>query len=97
MQTSKADRMTSDQEYTHRIAAWRADRLARLTAEDGWRNIIGRWWLEQHTITIGAADDNDVVLPVGPAYVGTLVVIFVLMRVISPKRVPPSRAAAGVL
>ena len=31
------------------------------------------------------------------AYVGTLVVIFVLMRVISPKRVPPSRAAAGVL
>jgi len=30
------------------------------------------------------------------AYVGTLVVIFVLMRVISPKPVPRSRAAAGV-
>jgi uncharacterized protein (DUF1684 family) len=64
--------MTSDQDYTHRIEAWRADRVARLTAEDGWLNIIGRWWLEQASVSIGSADDNDVVLPVGPAYVGTL-------------------------
>ena len=64
--------MTSDQDYTHRIEAWRAERLARLMAEDGWLNIIGRWWLEQPSIAIGAADDNDVVLPVGPAYAGTL-------------------------
>jgi uncharacterized protein (DUF1684 family) len=72
MHISKADSMTSNQDYTHRIEAWRADRLARLTAEDGWLNIVGRWWLEQASVTIGSADDNDVVLLVGPAYVGTL-------------------------
>jgi len=64
--------MTSDQDYISSIEDWRAHRLARLTAEDGWLNIIGRWWLEQASVSIGSAEDNDVVLPVGPAYVGTL-------------------------
>jgi uncharacterized protein (DUF1684 family) len=64
--------MTSDQDYIRSIEDWRAKRLANLKAEDGWQNIIGRWWLEPGSITVGAAEDNDIVLPVGPAHVGKL-------------------------
>src|SRR5262249_29870873 len=64
--------MTSSQDYIRSIEDWRAVRLARLKAEDGWLNLIGRWWLEPGSVTVGAAEDNDVVLPVGPARVGKL-------------------------
>jgi uncharacterized protein len=64
--------MTSQQDYIDSIERWRAKRIERLTAEDGWLNIIGRWWLEPGSVTIGAAADNDIMLSAGPARVGTL-------------------------
>ncbi|TKT76351.1 DUF1684 domain-containing protein [Aquamicrobium sp. LC103] len=59
-------------DYENSIERWRADRIARLTAEEGWLNIIGRWELEPGTVRLGSADDNDIVLSVGPDHVGTL-------------------------
>ncbi|MDW6024335.1 DUF1684 domain-containing protein [Mesorhizobium sp. BAC0120] len=64
--------MTSNQDYAGSIEDWRAERLARLKAEDGWLNIIGRWWLEPGSVTVGSSQDNDIVLPVGPAHLGQL-------------------------
>lgn len=63
--------MTTDS-YSDRVEQWRATRLARLTAEDGWLNIVGRWELEPGSVTFGSAADNDIVVPVGPGHVGTL-------------------------
>ncbi|KQQ86153.1 DUF1684 domain-containing protein [Aureimonas sp. Leaf324] len=54
------------------FAAWRERRLADLARPDGWLNIVGRYPLENGTFRIGAAPDNDIVLPAGPAEVGTL-------------------------
>lgn len=64
--------MTTDQDYIRSIEDWRAKRLADLKADNGWLNIIGRWWLEPGSVTVGTAEDNDIVLSAGPAHVGTL-------------------------
>ncbi|WP_152044758.1 DUF1684 domain-containing protein [Aureimonas psammosilenae] len=52
--------------------AWKARRLAALTAPDGWLTIIGRYPLTNGTATVGSAEDNDIVLSTGPAHVGSL-------------------------
>ena len=58
--------------YTRQIEQWRADRLARLTAPDGWLSLIGLDWLHEGDNRIGSGADNDVVLKTGPAHLGTL-------------------------
>jgi len=58
--------------YTHQIEQWRADRVARLTAPDGWLSLIGLEWLHEGANRIGSAADNDIVLKAGPAHLGTL-------------------------
>ena len=62
--------MTTD--YADSIADWQAKRLAHLTAEDGWLNVIGRYWLEDGVARIGSAADNDIVLTAGPAQLGRI-------------------------
>lgn len=62
--------MTTD--YQQSIADWQAKRLEHLTAEDGWLNVIGRYWLEDGVARIGSADDNDIVLSAGPARLGSI-------------------------
>jgi uncharacterized protein (DUF1684 family) len=64
--------MTIDPDYISSIESWRAKRLANLKAEDGWLNIIGRFWLEPGSVTVGSAADNDIVLSAGPARLGQL-------------------------
>ena len=64
--------MSTDQEYSRSVEAWRGDRLARLAAEDGWLNVIGRWNVEPGSVSLGAASDNDIVLAIGPEHVGVL-------------------------
>lgn len=61
-----------DADYRAGIEAWRADRLARLTSDNGWLSLIGLHFLEEGDNTVGSADDNDIVLATGPAYLGTL-------------------------
>ena len=68
-----ADRaMTTDAAYLASIEDWHAKRFAHLTAEDGWLNVIGRFWLEPGVATIGAAEDNEFVLSAGPAHLGSI-------------------------
>ena len=54
-------------------AAWRADRLARLTKADGWLSVAGLDWLSTGDNTIGSAPDAALKLPAkAPARVGVL-------------------------
>jgi len=66
----------SDLETTPDLEAafqvWRRQRMAALAAPDGWLNIIGRYALEDGATRVGSAPDNDIVLPAGPAHVGTI-------------------------
>ncbi len=64
--------MTVSKEFQGAHAAWYDTRVAKLTAEDGWLNVIGRYWLEDGVASIGSATDNDIVLSSGPAHVGTI-------------------------
>jgi len=64
--------MTASPDYFSQIEAWRADRVARLTAEDGWLNLIGRWELAPGAMNVGAANSNEIVLDIGPDRLGTL-------------------------
>jgi len=65
----------TDAAYTDSIAAWRAARVARLTAEDGWLSVIGLWWLDPGDNTVGSAAGSRVALPSdrAPAELGTIV------------------------
>jgi uncharacterized protein (DUF1684 family) len=88
-------------DYFAQLDAWKARRLAALQAPDGWLNIIGRWWLEPGTVTVGKGAANDIVLPAGPEKLGTLtqdekgVVTFApakgeaTIRVVPDKKHPP--------
>jgi len=59
-------------EPTSDLAQWRAHRLERLTAADGWLTLIGLHWLHEGNQAVGAAKTNDVVLAKGPAVLGTI-------------------------
>ncbi len=45
------------------IEAWRAGRVQRLTAEDGWLSVVGLFWLDEGDNGVGSAKQNRVVLP----------------------------------
>ncbi|MBI1172049.1 DUF1684 domain-containing protein [bacterium] len=51
---------------------WQRDRLAALTAEDGWLNLTDRVEIAPGPQRIGTAPDNDVILSAGPAHLGIL-------------------------
>jgi uncharacterized protein (DUF1684 family) len=63
--------VTSGEDDSWRI--WREDRLTRLTAADGWLTLVGLYWIEPGTSTIGSDPASKVILPAGlPARLGTL-------------------------
>jgi uncharacterized protein (DUF1684 family) len=66
-----ASSITSDA-YQQQIQQWRADRVKRLTAPDGWLSLIGLEWLKEGSNRVGSAADNDIVLKAGPAHLGTV-------------------------
>ncbi len=45
------------------LESWRAERLARLTAEDGWLTLIGLHWLTPGAHRFGSSEACEVVLP----------------------------------
>jgi hypothetical protein len=61
-------------DYPQQINDWRAHRLQRLEAPDGWLSLIGLEWLKQGPNQVGSAAGNDVVLKAGPAHLGTVTV-----------------------
>jgi hypothetical protein len=52
-----------DPTYRAELQKWRADREARLQADDGWLTVAGLFWLKDGPNRFGSAPDNDVVLP----------------------------------
>ncbi len=52
------------------IERWRAARLRRLTAPDGWLTLVGLPWLEPGDNRIGSAADNAIVVEGLPAHLG---------------------------
>ena len=65
-----------DADSAHRveIEKWRAGRIARLKADDGWLSVVGLSWLEPGENPVGSGRGNRVVLPAGkaPARLGTI-------------------------
>lgn len=61
--------------YRASVDAWHAERVARLTAEDGWLTLIGRDWLQPGENTLGSAPGATVLLPewAAPAQAGLLI------------------------
>lgn len=52
--------------------AWHAERVARLTAEDGWLTLVGLHWLKEGSQRFGSASDNELIFPASvPAHAGT--------------------------
>ena len=58
--------------YSLEIEHWRAQRVARLTAPDGWLSLVGLHWLESGANTLGSAADNAIVLARAPAHLGSI-------------------------
>jgi hypothetical protein len=58
--------------YPQGIEKFRSERVARLTAPDGWLSLIGLEWLKQGDNRVGSAADNDIVLTAGPAHLGAI-------------------------
>lgn len=58
--------------YMQSIEQWRAQRIARLTAQDGWLSLVGLHWLERGPNTLGSAGDNTIVLADVAAHLGVI-------------------------
>ncbi len=57
------------------VLEWRAGRLARLLAPNGYLTQVGLFWIEDGTYSVGSAADSDIRLPAtAAAYVGSLAV-----------------------
>lgn len=56
-----------------RHEAWRQARQAELAGPESWLGLAGLYWLEPGANQVGSAPDNAVILPRGPARLGTLV------------------------
>jgi len=51
--------------YESQIEAWRAQRVERLKAPNGWLSLIGLHWLKEGKNTVGADKGNDIDLVTG--------------------------------
>ena len=63
-----------DPSYVAEIEAWRAERLERLAAEDGWLTVVGLHWLAPGVNRFGSDPGNEIPLngPDIPALAGTV-------------------------
>jgi uncharacterized protein len=52
----------ADPNYVKEINEWDQKRTNRLKADDGWLNLVGRFWLEKGESTFGSSKDNDIVV-----------------------------------
>jgi hypothetical protein len=70
-----ATQRESPDAYLRSIAAWRAEREAKLKADDGWLTLVGLHWLREGANSVGGRPTADVPLPEASAaaQVGTIV------------------------
>ncbi|MFT3790017.1 MAG: DUF1684 domain-containing protein [Rudaea sp.] len=64
---------TGDPAYRKEIETWRAKRVERLKAPNGWLSLVGLEWLKEGANTIGSAKDNAIVIAKAPAHLGNIV------------------------
>ena len=63
----------ADSTYQQEIVRWRAEREAKLKADDGWLTVVGLHWLHEGVNTVGSDPQADAPLPASlPARVGTM-------------------------
>lgn len=62
-----------DAAYRKQIDDWRAKRVERLKAPNGWLSLVGLEWLKEGANTIGSAKDNAIVIAKAPPHLGTVV------------------------
>lgn len=61
--------------YERSILTWRAEREARLKAENGWLTVSGLFWLKEGVNRVGSNPEFEATLPkTAPANVGTITV-----------------------
>ncbi len=53
------------------LTDWKKQRVERLTQPHGWLSLIGMEWFSKGENSIGSANDNSIVLPHGPEYLGS--------------------------
>jgi len=58
--------------YDDSLQQWREQRVAELTADDGWLTVTGLFWLKEGANTVGSGASSDVRLERGPARIGVL-------------------------
>jgi len=63
----------ADEAFIRAEKQWRAERLARLTAKDGWLTLVGLQWLQPGENTFGSDPANHVVLPGVAPHLGSFV------------------------
>ena len=65
--------LAADSAYEREIAKFRAEREAKLKADDGWLTVVGLHWLHEGINTVGSDPRADAPLPAAvPARVGTI-------------------------
>jgi uncharacterized protein (DUF1684 family) len=65
--------MAQETSYAEGIEHARTERVARLKQPLGWLSLVGLNWIEPGRHSIGHADDNAIVLAIGPAHLGEIV------------------------
>ena len=65
--------MRAQDDYAASIETWRAEREARLTADDGWLTVAGLFFLREGENGFGSDPLQDIVLPSGPPHAGAFV------------------------
>jgi hypothetical protein len=63
--------LTGDTSYRASIEQWRAQHETELKAEGGWLTVSGLFWLKEGVSRVGSNQMNEIVLPRGPAELGT--------------------------
>jgi hypothetical protein len=53
---------TADPDYVKEIEEWHTKRVERLKADNGWLNLVGRFWLKKGESIFGSGKNNDIVV-----------------------------------
>lgn len=64
--------LAGSEAFVRETEAWRIERVAKLTAPDGWLSLVGLHFLKPGVSTVGRAAGHDVVLGRGPDRLGTI-------------------------
>ncbi len=83
--------------YENEILAWRAERENSLKSDNGWLTVAGLFWLKDGANTFGSAAGNDIVLPSGPARVGSFLLQGGKVTLSGAELHPDSEAASDVV